>query len=317
MTVATSSSHRTAIGIDVGGTKCAVGLVRLADGEVLARRLEPTLPQRGGEAVLSSVLEIAVSLQRESHELACPAAAIGIGVAELVGIDGQILSDATIKWRGTAVNARISAATNLPVTIEADVRAAARAEALYGAGRPFRAFLYITVGTGISACLVVDGTPFVGARGLTGTFASSPGLIPGDAGRLASGPPLEQFAAGPALATRLAAGHAGFSGTALEVLALANSGDVQALDIVNSAGTALGAAIGQLVNVLDPGAVVIGGGLGLAPGPYRVAVDHSMRDHIWSDLHRDLPLLDAAMGTDAGLIGAALAAASWERTQTQ
>jgi len=63
-----------------------------------------------------------------------------------------------------------------------------------------------------------------------------------------------------------------------------------------------------LVNVLDPEVVVIGGGLGLAKGSYHIALEAAMRAHIWSDLHRDIPLLPAEMGNDAGFIGAALAA---------
>ena len=64
----------------------------------------------------------------------------------------------------------------------------------------------------------------------------------------------------------------------------------------------------QLVNVLDPQAIVIGGGLGLAGGRYRRNLEEALRSHIYSDHHRDLPLLDAALGVDAGWIGAALAA---------
>ena len=75
-----------------------------------------------------------------------------------------------------------------------------------------------------------------------------------------------------------------------------------------TAGEALGAAIGQLVNMLDPEIVVIGGGLGLVGGVYREAIERAMRRHIWSRLHRDVPLVSAQLGEDAGLIGAALAA---------
>ncbi|MGD9634680.1 MAG: ROK family protein [Pirellulales bacterium] len=308
-----SLKRQTVIGVDLGGTKCAAGLVSLPDGNVLARRLEPTRPERGGEAVLSSVVELAKSLERQAAELNHSVAAIGLGVAELVGIDGQVLSDATIRWRGIAVRENLEAATGLAVTIDADVRAAARAEAHLGAGRRFRSFQYITVGTGISSCLVIDRMPYAGARGLTGTFASSAGLIPADDGTLAAGPPLEQFAAGPALATRLAAVRRDFTGTAFDVVAAAEEGDLAAAGIVESAGSALGAAIGQLVNVLDPEAVVIGGGLGLAGGKYRAALEAAMRNSIWSELHRDVALLNAEMGTDAGFIGATLAAVANEQ----
>lgn len=299
---------RTLIGVDVGGTKCAAGLVRAADGEVLVRRLMPTQPHRGGEAVLTDVVATIQSLEREARELAIDVSAIGIGVAELVGTDGSILSGATIQWQGLDLGKRLLEATGLPATVDADVRAAARAEARLGAGRPFRSFLYVTVGTGISASLVIERVPFAGARGLTGTFASAAGLIPHNNRQLVSGPPLESFAAGPAIVSRFAVVRPGFTGTGRDVLSLADSGDDFAIAVVTSAAEALGAAIGQLVNVLDPEAVVIGGGLGLAEGLYRDSMRESLRRHIWSDLQRNLPVLSAQLGNDAGLVGAALVA---------
>jgi glucokinase len=297
-----------AIGIDVGGTKCAAGIVRLPEGRVLARRLQPTGPERDGDVVLADVIRIVQSLRQEASREGFTPAAVGIGVAELVDVGGQIVSAATVRWQGIPVATRVSTATSLPTHIDADVRAAARAEARLGAGRGLGDFLYVTVGTGISSALVLRGSPYLGARGLTGTFASAPGAIPGDAGNLASGPPLEQFAAGPALAARLAVARPGFGGTGADVLALAEEGDEPARAIVASAGRALGAAVAQLVNTLDPAAVVLGGGLGLASGLYRESLDGALRQYVWSNLHRDLPLVPARLGNDAGWIGAALAA---------
>ncbi len=302
----------TAIGVDLGGTKCAAGVVRWPEGRVLTRRLHSTRPERGGEAVLSDVIEIVRSLAEEARREGAAPACVGIGVPELVNPAGEVLSDATIKWKWLGVAARFRAAIGLPVAIEADVRAAARGEAMLGAGCGFTSFLYVTVGTGISASVVVNHTPYAGARGLTGTFASSGGLIPAHGGGLASGPPLEQFAAGPALAARLAAVRPGFTGGSPEVLALAAGGDAQARQVVVSAGQALGAAIAQLVNIVDPEAVILGGGLGLAGGLYRETLDEAMRKHVWSEWHHELPILPAELGNDAGLIGAALAATMLE-----
>lgn len=303
-----SQRAQFAIGIDVGGTKIAGGLVLFPEGGVVARRLQPTRPERGGQAVLTDVVEMVHCLQREAAELGVVPTAMGLGVAELVGVEGVVLSDATIRWRDSSVSETVQAAVNLPVRLDADVRAAARGEAHLGAGRSFDIFLYVTVGTGISASLVIDQIPYAGARGLTGTFASSRALVPGDSGRLAAGPPLEQYAAGGALAMRFGAARAGFTGTAFDVVALAEAGDSTAQKTLDSAGQALGAAIGQLVNVLDPEAVVIGGGLGMVGGSYRESIDIAMREHIWSDIHRGLPLLSAELGNDAGMIGAAFGA---------
>ena len=204
-----SQRAQFAIGIDVGGTKIAAGLVLFPEGGVLARRLQPTRPERARKALIADVIEMAQSLKREAAELGVEPRAIGLGVAELVSLEGVVLSDATIRWRNFEAGEALHAATGLPVRLDADVRAAARGEAHLGAGRAYKSFLYVTVGTGISASLVIDQIPYAGARGLTGTFASSRGLIPSDCGRLAAGPPLEEFAAGPALAMRFGAARAG------------------------------------------------------------------------------------------------------------
>jgi glucokinase len=296
------------IGIDVGGTKCAGGVVEFPEGRVVARRLVPTRAERDGAIVLADVISMAQSLRAEAMQAGAPAAAIGIGVAELVDSDGTSISNATNRWRGIQVSECIRAGTGLPARLDADVRAAARAEGRLGAGCGLADFLYVTVGTGISSALVLRGSPYLGARGLTGTFASSPGLIPGDAGGLAPGPPLERFAAGPALAARLTGLRPSFHGSGADVAALAAGGDELAQAIVASAGRALGAAVAQLVNTLDPSAVVLGGGLGSAGGFYREMVEQALRELIWSDGHRDLPLLTGHLGNDAGWIGAALGA---------
>jgi glucokinase len=305
-----STDTRCAIGVDVGGTKCAAGLVSLTDGKLLLHKSRPTLTNRGGGAVLLDVVELILSIQESSRQAGVSPVSIGIGICELVSPTGQILSEATINWKTLPVVLRACQETQLPVVLDADVRAAARAEARHGAGQAFASFLYVTVGTGISASLVMNKKPYAGARGLTGTFASTRGLIPGDRNRLVSGPPLEQFAAGPALAARFSAVRPDFDGAAPEVLALATSGDAEARAVVESAGQALGAAIAQLVNILDPEAIVIGGGLGSVEGQYRQSILATLREYVWSDLHRDMPLLSAQLGNNAGVIGAAMASAS-------
>lgn len=299
-----------AIGVDVGGTKCAGGIVALPEGRVLARRLQPTHAERGGEAVLGDVVRLVQSLQDEGRQGQFEPTAVGIGVAELVDVKGQVVSAATIHWQGLLVAEMVHAATALPTRIESDVRAAARAEAILGAGRGIGDFIYITVGTGISAALVLGGVPYLGVRGLTGTIASSRMVFPDEAGRLAYGLPLESFSAGPALARRLASVCPEFAGTTSEVLELAERGDREARAIVSSAGHALGAAVAHLINTLDPAAVVLGGGLGLAGGIYRASLEFAVHESVWSDVHRGLPLVSASLGIDAGWIGAALAAIS-------
>ena len=142
-------------------------------GEILHRKIIPTNPTRGGAAVLKDTLDLAIQLRDWTRLQRIEVAGIGAGVAELVDCDGNVTSSCTIDWRGVPVQERLSGI--IPAAqVESDVRTAALAEAIFGAGRSRRLFTYVTVGTGISYCLVQDGQPLKGANGNAITLSSSP-----------------------------------------------------------------------------------------------------------------------------------------------
>jgi glucokinase len=288
-----------AIGIDVGGTKIAAGVLDLSarSGAVLMRTQRPTAPQRGGEAVLADVLALARDLQARVLQAGGDIAAIGLGVCELVNRYGEVTSDFTIAWKGVAVQAALNDIA--PALVEADVRAHALGEAMYGAGRGFDPFVFATVGTGISACLLQGGVPFAGARGNALVLATGPISIAGPDGALQSFV-LEEYASGSALARRFGVERAE------QVFSAAQLGDKRAHVMLHDAGWLLGGALGWLASVLDPAAIVVGGGLGSAPGPYWDALVSGVRAHIWSNATRALDVRQAMLGNDAGVIGAAL-----------
>src|SRR2546427_5469713 len=161
-----------AIGVDVGGTKIAAGLVNFPSGEVRARRQILTASARGGAAVLEDVTRLCEEFSAVAQAQNERVHGIGIGICELVNLEGNVVSENCVAWKRIPVREKLSRLA--PTTMEADVRAAALAEAVFGAGKSFQQFLYVTVGTGISCCLVLDGKPFTGAHGFTGTMASSP-----------------------------------------------------------------------------------------------------------------------------------------------
>jgi glucokinase len=269
-----------AIGIDVGGTKIAAGIVDEM-GALRGRKVLPTRPQRGGRAVFDDAFAIACELLADVAD-----ARIGIAVAELVSPEGRILSETTIQWRGIPI---LEEFTRLaPTVVEADTRAGALGEAVWGAGRSFKNFYYLTVGTGIGGSLVIGRKPFAGARGCAGVVSI----------------PLERIAAGPALVARY--GRAAERGE--DVTAAAERGEPVAVEIVRSAAEALGAKAGEIVNLLDPEAVVVGGGLGTAGGLYWETFVAATRRHVWSETNRGLPILRSERGGDATLVGAAAAA---------
>ncbi|MGI9117428.1 MAG: ROK family protein [Gaiellales bacterium] len=260
------------VGIDAGGTKLAAGRVDPTTGAVDDRRVIDTRAERGGEAVLADVVELA-------RDLGGDAAAVGIGVPEMVDGDGRIRSAANWDWRPLDLPAAFAPLAH--VRVVSDVHAAALAEARLGAGRALDSFLYVSVGTGISSSFVVDGAPWPGADGRA---------------ILLGAPLVEAVASGPAIARA--------AGTPDAQAAFA---DDAATPSVEAAAAALGLELARAVHLLDPAGVVLGGGLGLNDR-YRGLVADAMATAIDGDYARIPPVLPAGLGADAGIIGAALSA---------
>lgn len=301
------------IGLDVGGTKIAAGAVDPASGAVAHRREIETCSVRGSSAVLEDIALLAGAVAADLHGEEQTPNGVGIGVPELVDAQGKIRSAYLLDWTALALADRLEQMGS--VRFESDVRSAATAEARFGAGRRFRQFVYISIGTGISSTLVQDGIPLVGARGGAVVLSTAPVSVPCGACGAWTEFVLEDFSSGRALACRYHEVSGREVGSAQQVVLAAAHGDHDAMAVVESAARALGSAIAWLVNVLDPEAVLVGGGLGLAGGLYWDCLVHATRSHIWNNEARDLPIVPAALGSDAGLIGAALsvrpAAATW------
>jgi len=284
-----------AIGIDVGGTKIAGGVVDLESGRVLARHRLPTDREHGGEAVLARVRDCIVALEASAGPLP-----VGIGLPELIDRAGVVRSGWNFDWRGLDLAQRLAPARIAGV--ESDVRAAALAELYYGHGRALSSFAYVTLGTGLSYTLCMDGRLHRGARGFAIHFAST-NLQPVCVHCGRQGPfNLEGFASGSGMKVQDAM-RTGGSGRDAYALITA-TGDAAAVQLVDEATTALAAGLGQLVDMLDPQALVFGGGL--SESAHFVAMLRAkLPDFIWAEAARDLPVLVSALGADTGMIGAA------------
>lgn len=291
------------VGVDVGGTKTALGVIEFPTARVL-RRME--LPTPAGEASGAAFLAAVEAAIRSLIAGTPSCRGIGLGICELVDRDGAVGSAHRVHWRGLPVLARLGAIA--PATVEADVRAAALAETRWGAGRAYRDLLYLNIGTGISTCWVKDQVPHAGAHGHALAIASSPVVQSCPACGAQSAYVLEDVAGGAALANLYAraCGHAVPS--AADVLAAALSGEAAALRLIAEAAQALGVTLGIALNMLDPEALIVGGGLGGREGPYWDAMVTAIRRQVWSESTRRLPILRAELGEDSGLIGAAAAA---------
>jgi glucokinase len=261
-----------ALGVDVGATKLAAARVDVETGTILCARRTPTAPGRGPEAVLADCVALAGAVAQDAE-----VAGVGLAVCELVDPAGRVRSAETVDWRDTDLPAAFGAIA--PCRVESDVRAAAMAEATFGSGRTEDDFLYVSIGSGISHCLITGGVPRTGVRGAA----------------IGTGAPLvERWSSGLALA-RLTR-HA----SAQDAL-----GDPASEPVVADGARRLGLVLAALVNALDPGALVFGGGLGLEAG-YRERVVAAMRPAVYDEDARELPVLPAELGADAGVLGAAL-----------
>ncbi|MDP9861534.1 MULTISPECIES: ROK family protein [Streptosporangium] len=291
------------VGVDIGGTKTAAGLVDRS-GALLAVRTLPTPAARGPAAVVDT----AVDLVRELAAGAGDVAAVGIGSAGVVDPRrGVIVSatDAITGWAGTDLRGEVSRRLGLPVAVDNDVHAHALGEQWRGAAAGHADVLLVAAGTGIGASVVIGGRVLRGAHSVAGHA----GHVPAAA---AAGLPcpcggrghVEAVASGPALLADYR-GRAGAGAAHLaDVARLAADGDRVAAAVLTRGAAALGSTIGGLMNVIDPEIVVVGGGVAACGALWWRALREGIRAEALPSL-REVPVVPAALGGDAALLGAA------------
>ncbi|HEY2173250.1 MAG TPA: ROK family glucokinase [Mycobacteriales bacterium] len=307
---------RLSVGVDIGGTKVAAGVVD-ERGNIVEhlRRATPTEDVIETEKVIADV----VAELRSRHEVV----AVGIGAAGWIALDrATVLFSPHLAWRNEPLRDALSERVGLPVTVENDANAAAWAEYRFGAAVDEPVVACVTLGTGIGGGLVVAGTLFRGAYGVAGEWGHMC-MVPGGR-RCACGNRgcWEMYASGTALArdarelaevspvaahrllqlvdgdpTRL---------TGQEVQAAAREGDPAAVEIFTAMGRRLGQGIADLAAVLDPSCVVIGGGVceagDLLLHPSREAFGETLTGR---GFRPALRIELARFGAGAGLVGAA------------
>ncbi len=297
--------QRCVLGIDVGGTSIRAGLFIPRSGSVQHVRAIRTDAQNGGRHALSRAAAVAREVVEAGDRSGLSVEKVGIGVPELVSPSGEIESRAVVPWRSARV--RKTFAPYGAVVIASDVRAAALAEARLGVARGNATFLYVGVGTGISSTLFIDGEPYAGSHGHAIAFASGPTCAAGTHDGRTVYAPLESRASGPALVRRAKAlGY--HAEDAAEVCRAARVRPGIARRVVDAAATELAAHVAILVNALDPSLVVLGGGLGGAPGRYWNSFRAALPRFTWGRHARRVRVRRARLGARGGMIGAALSA---------
>lgn len=289
------------IGIDIGGTSAKLGMVDAA-GRVLRRAQVSTGPQLPAEALVDRLAASVAQLRQGAD-----AAALGIAAPGMRRDDGEGVVNVTNlpHLDGYPLRERVETATGLRTVLDNDANAAAMGEHRFGAGAGARRLLVLTLGTGIGAGMVVDGTVHrVAWQGLGDpghVIVQLNGAPCGCGGRGC----MEAIAAVPGLLRR--AGELGApNGSPGELTAAGRNGDPNALRALGETGAWIGMGLATLVHVLGPDRILLGGGgLDAAEALLLDPIRESLFTHIQPFLAEKLTLGRAALGNDAGLVGAA------------
>ncbi|HEY9337671.1 ROK family protein [Kribbella sp. NPDC050459] len=310
------------VAVDLGGTRMKCGLVA-ADGAVLHRETRPT-PRAdvrdGGRAVLDALLETVVELSQKATAEGHRVRAIGVVVPGVIDAEHGTVGAENLEWVGTPVLAELKAAVrstggdDVPIVLAHDVRAGGYAELRQGALAGTTNSMFLPLGTGIAAAMIVDGS-LVSGDGYAGELGHSK-FIHGDAAELCACGQwgcLETVASAAALARRYAARTGRTVDGAREVMELLAAGDPDAAQVWQDALAALVDALVLYTTLVAPTRIAIGGGL-VGAGetllqPLREGV------HARLTFQREPEIVAAVLGEEAGMLGAALMA--WDRADEE
>lgn len=304
-----------AIGIDVGGTRIAAGLIE-RKGRVV-KDSKTLTPRSGPFAVVDAVIELVEELTPGTHP--SEIAGIGIGLPAQVDFLKQSVEFCTnLPLAGVDVRSLVLSRVRHEVTIDNDGNLAAAGEFRFGVAKGVRDFVMLTVGTGVGGGLFVNGEPYRGSRGMGGEVGHIVVQMDGPPCPCGGLGHLESYLSRAAIEARGKEAATGPSGAAILreaggkadditaecVVNASLNGDETALAIMADAGEVLGKALVGIVNLLNPRLVVVGGGIGES---CPVLIDRAAEVVNAEALagRRDARFVKAELGNDAGIMGAA------------
>jgi fructokinase len=291
------------IGVDFGGTKIE-GIILAGSRvspEIVARRRIPTEASAGYASVLERTAAFVEGLLAEAGD----GATVGVGMPGSVTRAGRVKNSNTVCLNGTPFRADLSRRLGRPLAFANDANCFALAEATMGAGRGHRLVFGAILGTGVGGGLVVGGEAREGPQSICGEWGHTI-LFPDSDRRCYCGQPgcVETYLAGPWI-ERHYRELGGAEGARLpEIVARRDQGDAAAARCVAAWMDAYGRAMANLINVLDPDAVVLGGGVSNAAPLYTEGREAVSR-YLFSD-ELMTPILKHELGDSAGVFGAAL-----------
>jgi glucokinase len=310
------------VGVDIGGTKVAAGLVD-RNGEIKTQVRTPMVANREAGEGLAAVVS-AINLLFD-HDAKARTLIRGIGICAPGPLDpttGVVINPPNVPcWRNFPLAAEVEKVYRVPVKVENDANAAALAEAYWGAGRGYRHIFYAGVGTGIGTGIVCGGRIY---NGRTGAAAEGGHMSIDYRGPLCGcGKPgcIEVLAAGPAIARRARATLATEQGAKSSILDLAKgnvdavtsemvghayaAGDQVAKHILQETVKLLSLWLSNIVDLLEPDAIIVGGGVAAMLNPFFGDISSWLAKFCINSRCQEIPLLKAHYGKDAGIAGGA------------
>lgn len=309
-----------AIGIDIGGTKVAGGVVD-AHGQVVARARRDTPHRSKSPQVVEDTIVSVVDELLETH--GADVVAVGIGAAGFVAADrATVVFAPHLSWRNEPLREALCSRVSLPIFVDNDANAAIWAEYRFGAGRGESHLVMVNLGTGIGGAMVLGGQVFRGRYGIAGEFGHMQVVPNGIRCECGNKGCWEQYASGNALVREARALWESGSPTITDELRTivgsaedltgpliteaARGGDRLACELLGEIGTWLGVGIADLAAALDPGTFVIGGGVSAAGDLLLDPARTAYRAQLTGRGYRpEARIVAAELGNEAGMVGAA------------
>lgn len=314
------------IGIDLGGTNIKAGIVDLDAGSVVAAESTPTLARDGHDAVMARMADL-IESSLAAHGLVKTAiGAVGVtapGVLDLEKGTTLFLPNLPGTWPNVPLRDTIQARTGLPVFLLNDVRAITYGEWKFGAGRGVDTMACFAVGTGIGGGLVINGQLHLGIGGTGGELGHQSIDFNGPECGCGNRGCLEAFASGPAIAAMgikaVIQGRTTMLGEAVGydlnkitpelICEVAQKGDAVAKEIYDLAGMYIGVAVANVLVSVGPRKVVIAGGVAAAGDLLLEPIRRTIRQRVTVMPVEQVEVVQASLGSEAGVLGVALWAA--------
>jgi len=306
------------IGVDVGGTTVAAGLVT-ADGQVLEHVQAPT-HARGPGSALETIMEVLDRLRDRARARGAVVSGVGVGIpgtvdAErgVVGVDVNYVPELA----GAPLAERLGARVDAPVFVDNDVNALVLAEWTWGAGWGARSLVMLALGTGVGGGIVLDGRLQRGAAGSAGELGHVPIAFDGPPCICGGRGCLKAFISGTDIARR-GEDRLGRPVGAAEVFQLAATGQAEAVAIVDEVCRALGAGLAVIVNGLNPERVLLAGSVAKSLRPLEARIRASLADYAFAAAIAATRLEILSLDKDATVRGgAALVRYETDRRRTR